>query len=69
MTRSLPLAPVRQRASDDVELEVYDDDLGGGWTRHYYRPLEVVYLIARYDRPVNESGLRWQVRRTEEDVG
>lgn len=64
--RVLPLAPVVQRAADDVEVVVYDDDMGGTTSRHFYRPGQVAYLTDRYGKHPSESGLRWQVTRTEE---
>lgn len=62
--RRLPLAPVVQRAADDTPLLVTFED--GTAEVHHYRPGAVEYLTSRYDAPINESGLRWQVTRTEE---
>jgi hypothetical protein len=33
---------------------------------HYYREGAVEYLTTRYAEPTKDSGLRWQITRTEE---
>lgn len=58
--RRLPLPPVKQRAADDVEVEVYDDDRNVTEV-HYYRPGAAEYLTTRYHAHPRDSGLRWQV--------
>lgn len=60
----VPLPPVVQRATDDVAVRVTNVD--GHSSVRYYRPGMASYLITRYGQPINESGLRWQVERTEE---
>lgn len=64
LTTIVPLPPVVQRATDDVALRVTNAD--GHSAVRYYRSGVAVYLLARYARPTNESGLLWQVERTEE---
>ena len=60
--RWLPIAPVKQRAADDVEVTV--TFANGCVETHYYRPGAVEWLTARYSAPTAESGLNWQVTVT-----
>jgi hypothetical protein len=61
---NLPIAPVKQRASDDIPLLVRFES--GLAEIHYYREGAVEYLTTRYAEPTKDSGLRWQITRTEE---
>lgn len=60
----VPLPPVVQRALDNVALRVTSAE--GTSSIRYYEPGTAGHLLARYGRPTTESGLRWQVERTEE---
>jgi hypothetical protein len=63
VTSIVPLPPVVQRATDDVALRVTNAD--GHSAVRYYRSGMSAYLLARYALPTSESGLLWQVERTE----
>lgn len=62
--RRLPLAPVIQRALGNVALKVTFPN--GESVVHYFNPGAATYLLGRYSEPISESGLCWQVERTEE---
>lgn len=54
MSRRLPLAPVKQRATDDVPLTLAWPD--GHSEVHYYRPGAAEYLTTRYCQQAVDEG-------------
>jgi hypothetical protein len=55
---------VIQRALGNVALKVTFPN--GESVVHYFNPGAATYLLGRYSEPISESGLCWQVERTEE---
>lgn len=59
----LPITPVRQRATDDVQVLVTFED--GHAELHWYRPGAVEWLTCRYSEPTAVSGQPWMIRLAE----